>query len=88
MPKTRAASRRHAEFEIRLTRALGPIVAGTALSRALGYPSQAAFRQAAYRERLPIPVFKIEGRRGYFALTADIATWLFKHQKRSPAKAD
>lgn len=65
------------ELEKRLTRTLGTVVGGAALSRALGYPSQGAFRQAVARGRLPVRVFELEGRRGRFALTADIARWLW-----------
>ena len=64
-------------FEARLTRTLGAVVGGLALSRALGFPSQDAFRQAFSRGRLPIRVFELEGRRGRFALTSDIARWLW-----------
>jgi len=64
-------------LEARLTRTLGVVVGGAALSRALGYPSQGAFRQAFARNRLPVQVFEIEGRRGRFAKTSDIARWLW-----------
>lgn len=52
------------------------IVGGAQLTRVLGYPSQAAFRQAVARGRVPVPVFTIDGRRGKFARTRDIALWL------------
>lgn len=56
----------------------GPLLGGTALYRSLGLPSAAAFRQAASRGRLPVPVFSIPNRRGRFALTRDVAAWLAK----------
>lgn len=65
------------DFEVSLTRALGAVVGGGDLSRALGYRTQAAFRQALARDRLPVRVFEIEGRRGRFARTGDIARWLW-----------
>lgn len=65
------------EFEARLTRAIGTVVGGGQLSRALGYRSQGAFRQSLARQRVPVPVFFIEGRRGRFAMTSDIARWLW-----------
>lgn len=64
----------------RLIRNLGPVVGGAALTKALGYRSQAAFRQAAARNRLPVPTFEFEGRRGRFADTQDIAAWLWKQR--------
>jgi|CXWL01.1.fsa_nt_gi hypothetical protein len=54
----------------------GPIVGGDRLHQILGFTSSDAFRQAAARKQLPIPVFRIPRRRGQFALTADLATWL------------
>lgn len=54
----------------------GPLIGGADLWRSLGYPSAEAFRQAARRKRLPVPVFPVPQRRGKFALTFDIARWL------------
>jgi hypothetical protein len=68
----------------RLTRVLGPIVGGGELSKALGYRSQAAFRQAVARNRLPVPVFTCEGRRGRFACTTDIAIWIWNKRSHLP----
>jgi hypothetical protein len=65
-----------AALEATLTRELGAVIGGGKLTRALGYPSQAAFRQAVARDRLPIRMFEIDGRRGKFALARDIARWL------------
>lgn len=64
-------------YEAALTQALGPVVGGSALSRALGFRTQAAFRKAKQRGRLPVATFEVEGRRGRFAATADIAAWLW-----------
>lgn len=61
----------------------GPLLNGTALYRALGLPSAAAFRQAASRGQLPVPVFTIPNRRGRFALTRDVAAWLVSLQAGS-----
>lgn len=56
----------------------GPLVGGNALSRLMGFPNTKAFHQARRRQALGIRTFKIEGRRGIFALTADYFTWLEK----------
>lgn len=72
----------------RLIRNLGPVVGGAALTKALGYRSQAAFRQAAARKRLPVRVFEFEGRRGRFADTQDIAAWLWQQRTTSKAGED
>lgn len=59
-----------------LERQYGPLLGGDALRQALGYPSRASLRQAYYQQRVPVPVFKIPRRRGFFALTRDVAQWL------------
>ena len=74
------------ELADRLTRAYGGIVGGAMLTRALGYPSQGAFRQAFARRRVPVPVFTIEGRRGRFAQVADIARWLWLQRSTSTSQ--
>ncbi len=77
----------YADFEGRQVRALGITVGGEVLSRALGYPTQDAFRKAYQRKRLPIATFEIEGRRGRFALTVDIAAWLWRYRDGQPNNA-
>lgn len=70
------------ELEVALTRTLGAVVGGAALTRALGYPTQAAFRQALVRNRVPVPIFEVEGRRGRFALARDLAVWMAAQRAR------
>jgi hypothetical protein len=67
-------------FETRLIRALGAMVGGESLSRALGFPSQDAFRKALHRGRVPVATFEIMGRRGRFATVIDIAAWLWRQR--------
>ena len=64
-------------------RALGATVGGGQLTRALGYPSQDAFRKAHQRGRLPVDTFELEGRRGRFATATDIAAWLWEQKYMS-----
>jgi hypothetical protein len=54
----------------------GWLIGSAALVKALAFPSPAAFRQAAHRGKLPVRIFKIPGRKGQFALTTEVATWL------------
>ena len=56
-----------------------PMLSGENLQMALGFSSIDAYRRAQTRKKLPIPVFKIEGRRGTYALTKDVAAWLATH---------
>lgn len=64
------------DFAQSLEKQFGVLVGGTDLIKVLGYPSQAAFRQAKSRQQLPVTVFKISYRRGYFAYCHEIAKWL------------
>lgn len=54
----------------------GIVVGGAALWRLLGYRSGDAFRKAVQRGTLPVQTFAIPHRRGRFARTIDISTWL------------
>ncbi len=73
------------ELQESLTRLYGPLLASRDLWRFLGYATPAAYRQARLRQGIPITEFEIEGRRGRFALTQDVARWLAE-QRLSIAK--
>jgi len=60
----------------------GPLLTGDSLREALGYRSMDAMRQAVLRETFPVPVFKIDNRRGKFALSKDVALWLAKQRSQ------
>jgi len=70
----------HAELEAvildDLLRRWGPLLQGEALRSALGFPTMTALRQAITRGTTPVPVFKIDGRRGRYAHTWTVARWL------------
>jgi hypothetical protein len=67
----------------------GPLLTGMPLAKALGYRSTAAMRFALAHRRLPIRVFQIAGRRGNYAFTNDVATWLLSlGQTRSMATSE
>lgn len=72
------------ELVRRLSAQYGTVLSSNALIKELGYPSAAAFQQALARGVMPVPVFKLEHRRGSFALTQDVAMWLSR--QRSLAK--
>lgn len=57
----------------------GPMIGGKNLYKVLGYVSPGAFRQAVYKQTVPVEVFAIENRRGKFALTQDVANWIAKN---------
>lgn len=59
-----------------LLREHGPILPAAVTAKVLGFKSTDALRQARLREKLPVPMFTIEGRRGWFASTAVVAAWI------------
>lgn len=54
----------------------GPIMGGKDLWKALGYKTFAAFARALDKSTIGVKVFRIEGRRGWFAMTEDVVNWL------------
>jgi hypothetical protein len=66
-----------AELGAELAAQYGPLMDSVALARTLGFPSAGAFRQACYRGRISVPMFNVPGRTGRFALTLDVARWLW-----------
>lgn len=78
----------HARLLNDLSSRYGEVIGGEMLSKALGFQSVAAMKQAIKRGTLHIPTFFIESRRGRFALTTDVADWLAEcranAEKQSP----
>ncbi|WP_295994974.1 hypothetical protein [Rugamonas sp.] len=68
------------ELSARLQSQYGSVLGSTALTKELGYQSSASFQRALSRGTVPVPIFKIQHRRGSFALAIDVATWL-SHQR-------
>lgn len=64
----------------------GPLLPSTKLWSVLGYPSITAFRQSHQRGQLSLPIIKIEGRRGQFALTVDVVDWLLQQKENTQPK--
>lgn len=64
------------ELERELFDRFGPLVGGSDLVKALGYRTDAAFRQAVSRKTLPVAVFAIPGRKGKWCLVKDLVDWI------------
>ncbi|UNV90450.1 MULTISPECIES: hypothetical protein [unclassified Comamonas] len=64
------------ELMLRLSEQYGTVLGSNALIKELGYPTPASFQQALARGTVPVPIFKLQHRRGSFALTRDVALWL------------
>lgn len=54
----------------------GPMMGGNALYSALGFRRYAAFHRCKEKGEIGVSVFALPGRRGWFALTRDVASWL------------
>lgn len=67
-------------FDINLANQLharfGPIIGGGDLYAALGFKTYAAFHRSQRRNELGVHVFGLPRRRGWFALTDEVARWL------------
>jgi len=59
------------------------MLGSAALIKELSYPSAASFQRALARGIVPVPVFKIEHRRGSFALARDVAEWLSRQRAQA-----
>lgn len=53
-----------------------PLLNAAETARLLGYPSTSALAKARQTGRLPIEMFQVPGRRGWFAATAVVRAWL------------
>lgn len=53
-----------------------PVISAAETARLLGYPTTGALAKARQTGRLPIEMFQMPGRRGWFAATASVRAWL------------
>ena len=65
-------------IEKTLNERYGAVIGNADLRHVLGYKSFSTFNRAVRMQLVGINIFEIENRRGKFALTQDIATWLYK----------
>lgn len=54
----------------------GPVLTGDVLIKALGYISKDAFRQSVIRKTVGVQLFEMDNRRGKYALTKEVASYL------------
>lgn len=53
-----------------------PVLSGQETARIMGFPTTEALYKARQAGRLPIELFRLPGRRGWFAATAAVKAWL------------
>ena len=66
------------ELLSRMTTMHGELIGGPALYKALGFEHADTFRKAKAQGRLSVATFSIPGRRGDFAVTHQVASWISK----------
>lgn len=54
----------------------GPLMGGKHLYAALGFNTYAAFYRSMQLNELGVKVFRLTGRKGWFAKTSDVANWI------------
>lgn len=53
-----------------------PVLTGAETARVMGFPTTDALYKARQAGRLPIEMFRLPGRRGWFAATPAVRAWL------------
>lgn len=53
-----------------------PLMSAAETARVMGFASTEALAKARQTGRLPVEMFKLPGRRGWFASTATVRSWL------------
>ena len=53
-----------------------PIISAAEAARVMGFPTREALGKARASGRLEIEMFRLPGRRGWFASTRDVRAWL------------
>jgi len=62
--------------DVWLAKTYGSLIQATDLAKVLGFSSAASLTEAHSAGRLPIPLFKMAGRRGWFAYAGDVGAFL------------
>jgi hypothetical protein len=71
------------QLEDDLIERFGTLLGSSALAKTLGHSSVTALRQSIARNTVPVTVFKLPKRRGYFAFAKDVAVWLAQQYELS-----
>lgn len=77
-----------AELEHALSDRYGLMLPSRVLWKVLGYASSDAWRQSIRRGTIPVPIFQLPGRSGYFALSRDVAIWMAKARMKAEENKD
>ncbi len=75
------------QYEEWLQREYGGLLRLEDLAQVLRYPTVQAVRQARYRGRLPVEVFHVPSRRGWFATSQAVAGLLVATEEDGPSES-
>lgn len=70
------ASSLTAQIDLDLYLPRTPVLSGPDTARIMGFPTTEALYKARQAGRLPIELFRLPGRRGWFAATPAVKAWL------------
>lgn len=85
---TQADSHLLQEMIDRLTVRYGEIMSAKDAWRELGFASEMALHRAYSRRTFDLHMFHIQGRRGRYALSRDVASWIMKQRSKRPDNAE
>jgi hypothetical protein len=66
----------------------GYVMGSAALRKTLGFATQQSLRVAIRKGHVPFPLFELEGRKGVFARTHDVAAWLASRGPAGPKEGE
>jgi hypothetical protein len=66
----------HVTVNVDLYLPRAPILSGAETARIMGFPTTEALYKARQAGRLPVTLFQLPGRRGWFASTSAVRDWL------------
>ncbi len=70
------------DLKARMFEKYGPTITGNDLYQMLGFETYEAFHRARKLNQFNLKVFKLENRRGWHALTEEVAVWLHGQANR------
>lgn len=76
------------EIRQNLATRYGELIGVRDLWLVMGFPSQEALQRAHARGTIGLPIFEIEHRRGRFALTTEVASWLVRSRQAATSNED
>lgn len=81
--ESEANNQEYKDFEQSFINRRGDLMSSNDLVEVLGFASLGALRQARRRKSFKLKLFKIDGRAGVFALSVDVAKYLWNLKNES-----